>query len=126
MHVSTHLCLCVLTFMWVNTIMCVYSVTCLASTLVSTYICYCIHLTQSLACALCQPVLIASTSDKKYRFGVLFEVLTEQVGLDVHACMHAMRECCFMFIVPIVDVYLQDRPLDSYADYLKKYGRTYG
>ena len=30
---------------------------------------------------LCQPVLIASTSDKKYRFGVPFKVLTKQVGL---------------------------------------------
>ena len=31
------------------------------------------------SCTLCQPVLIASTSDKKYRFGVPFKVLTKQV-----------------------------------------------
>ena len=62
----------------------------------------------------------------KYRLSVLFEVLTEQVGVHVHACTHNMYECVLGIIVPIVDVYLQDRPLDSYADYLKKYGRTYG
>ena len=33
------------------------------------------------SCTLCQPVLIVSTSDKKYRFGVPFKVLTKQVGL---------------------------------------------
>ena len=32
----------------------------------------------------CQPVLIASISDKKYRLDVPFEVLTNQVGLYVH------------------------------------------
>ena len=33
------------------------------------------------SCTLCQPVLMVSTSDKKYRFGVPFELHTEQVGL---------------------------------------------
>ena len=32
------------------------------------------------SCTQCQPVLIVSTSDKKYRLGVPFKVLTEQVG----------------------------------------------
>ena len=34
-----------------------------------------------ISCTLCQPVLIVSTSDKKYRFGVPFKVLTKQVRL---------------------------------------------
>ena len=33
------------------------------------------------SCTLCQPVLIVSTSDKKYRSGVPFGVPTKQVGL---------------------------------------------
>ena len=33
------------------------------------------------SCTLCQPVLIASTSDEKYRFGVPFEVLVDEVRL---------------------------------------------
>ena len=51
----------------------------------STYIRMYIHFTQSLAHVhyVCQPVLIASTSDKKCRFGVPFKVLPKQVGLQV-------------------------------------------
>ena len=37
------------------------------------------------SCTLCQPVLIVSTSDKKYRFGVPFKVLTKQVGLYIQS-----------------------------------------
>ena len=33
------------------------------------------------SCTLCQPLLIGSTPDKKYRFAALFEVLTKQVGM---------------------------------------------
>ena len=36
------------------------------------------------SCTLCQPVLTVSTSDKKYRVGVPFKVLTKQVGLYIH------------------------------------------
>ena len=35
------------------------------------------------SCTLCHSVLVVSTSDKKYRFGVPFKVLTKQVGLYV-------------------------------------------
>ena len=54
-----------------------YSTTCLVSTLVSTYfwLLHTLHLVPS-SCTPCQPVLIVvSTSDKKYRFGVPLEVL---------------------------------------------------
>ena len=34
-----------------------------------------------ISCMPCQPVLIVSTSNKKYRFGVPSKVLTKQVGL---------------------------------------------
>ena len=35
------------------------------------------------SCTLCQPALIVSISDKKYRFGMPFKVLTKQVGLYI-------------------------------------------
>ena len=59
-----------------------YSVTCLVSTWVSTFswLVSTLHSVPS-SCTLCQPVLIVSTSDKKYRFGVPFKVLAKQVGL---------------------------------------------
>ena len=41
------------------------------------------------ACTLCQPVLIVSTSDKKYRFGVPFKVLTKWAEL-VLVCMYVL------------------------------------
>ena len=46
----------------------------------------CVFVTHTLhsvpsSCTLCPPVLIVSTSDEKYRFGVTFELHTEQVGL---------------------------------------------
>ena len=54
-----------------------YSTTCLLSTLVSTYswLVSTLHSVPS-SCTLCQPVLIVSTSDKKYKFSVPFKVLT--------------------------------------------------
>ena len=59
-----------------------YSATCLVSTWVSTHswLVSTLHSVPS-SCTLCQTVLIGSTSDKKYRFGVPFRVLTKQVGL---------------------------------------------
>ena len=48
------------------------------------YSCQYLHFTQSLAHVHCQPVLIVSTSDMKYRFGIPFNVLTKQGGLYVH------------------------------------------
>ena len=46
------------------------------------------------SCTLCQPVLVVSTSDEKYRFGVPFKVLTKQVGL--HTCR----------VVPCIGLYV--------------------
>ena len=42
------------------------------------------------SCTVCQTVLIVSTSDKKYRFGVPFKVLTKQVEQYIHmySCMN--------------------------------------
>ena len=59
-----------------------YSATCLVSTWVSTYslLVSTLHSVPS-SCTLCTPVLIVSTSDKKYRFGGPFKILTKQVGL---------------------------------------------
>ena len=52
-----------------------YSATCLVSTWVSTHS-WLVSTPHSVpsSCTLCQPVLIVSTSDKKYRFGVPFKV----------------------------------------------------
>ena len=64
----------------------IYSATCLVSTLVSTYS-WLVSTPHSVpsSCTLCQTVLIASTSDRKYRFGVPFKVVTRQVGLYIPA-----------------------------------------
>ena len=48
---------------------------------------------------LCQPILIASTSDKKYRFGVPFKVLTTQVGhyrVHIYLNLFFRQICRFM------------------------------
>ena len=52
-----------------NVYMYMYIVACVVSTPVSEY-------TVPSSCTLCQAVLIVSTSDEKYRFGVPFKVLT--------------------------------------------------
>ena len=53
------------------------------------------------SCTQCQPVLLASTSDKKYRFGVPFKVLTKQVGLyrigTTLAYLLSKSDCLFSF-----------------------------
>ena len=66
-----------------------YSVTCLVATWISTYSWFVstLYLVPS-SCTLCQPVLIVSTSDKKYRFGMPFKVLTKQV------CLYDMLTVC--------------------------------
>ena len=56
---------------------CILVYVCVTSTLLFTISCS----VPSSCTLLCQPVLIASTSDKKYRFGVPLTVLTKQVGL---------------------------------------------
>ena len=66
-----------------------YGTTCLVSIL---------HSVPS-SCALCQPVLIVSTSDMKYGFGVPFKVLTKQVCL--HACRNILgfKNLCCLFVM---------------------------
>ena len=76
-----------------------YSTTCLVSTLVSTHswLVSTLHSFPS-SCTLCQPVLTVSTSDKKYRFGVPFKVLTYVrmylliSKLDYNKYSHRLRE----------------------------------
>ena len=77
-----------------------YSATCLVSTLVSTHSWLIIHFTQSLAHVhyVCQPVLIASTSDKKHRFVVPFKVLTKQVYiLKIHKKVREKNKHIFCY-----------------------------
>ena len=86
LSVSHFICICsVSVCMYMCVCAVIYSASCLVSTWVSTYY----YFTQSLAHVhyICQPVLIVSTSDEKYRFGVPFNKL-DCIRMYVHELTH--------------------------------------
>ena len=60
------------------------------------------------SCSLCQPVLIVSTSDKKYRFGVPFKVLVKQASGYIESTLHSLPSSCSL-CQPVLIVSTSDK-----------------